>query len=160
MEPTRSLSAHEQRLLWRGIFGNVANVVEGSWRENVAAPAENKNYPKAALGIPVTLADTLLTAPDAALAGIVGQDIEPLKPVTFARTRRDVGLVIGDTWDMLKNVLSLRPGKALKSAAKGILDLVRLPGDLPMDGINTVTGTDVVERQRAQTRGQLLTLAA
>jgi len=156
----RFQTAPEHRLLKRGVFGNVGNVIGGSWREHVAAPVESGNIPKAALGAVGVIGDAILTAPDAALAGLVGQDIEPLKATTHARTKRDIGLTIDHTFQTIGNLLTLRWGEALKSGAKGVLDVVRLGGDIPMDIFDAAGGYDVIDRRRAQTHDQILALAA
>ncbi len=157
---SRFHTAPEHRLLMRGVFGNVANVAEGAWGENVGEPIKRGNYAKAAMGIPIAIADNILTAPDAALAGLVGDDIEPLKAQSFARTTRDVRRITRHGLDTLGNLLTLKPWEATKSLVKGGVAVVGLGGDVPMDIINDATGVSVVERRQAQYHDQILALAA
>ncbi|OGJ60542.1 hypothetical protein A3A67_01065 [Candidatus Peribacteria bacterium RIFCSPLOWO2_01_FULL_51_18] len=154
------LGSKENRLIPRGVFGNLKNVVAGSFDENVIVPAEKGNVPKALLGVPIAVADTVLTAPDAALAGLAGEDIEPLKAQSFARTSRDIPLIVSHTLDTIANLLTLKPWQATKSFVKGGLGVLRLPSDIPMDIVNDATGVSVIERKQAHYHDKILALAA
>jgi hypothetical protein len=111
------------------------------------------NPVKAALGLPIAAFDIVTTAPDAALAGLVGQDIERLPAQTGARTRRDLGITLNKILALPGDLLALNLGAAAKDVALGALSAVRLIGDVPADGLDALGGYDVVDRRRAQARG-------
>lgn len=164
MQPTMmtnfSWSALEKRLLYKGILGNVGNVVGGSINEHISQPMRDGNPVKAAIGLPVAALDTILTAPDAALAGLAGQDIEKLSADSGSRTKRDVGVIANQTLSAIGNLLTLKPGKAFMNVARAGLGVLRLPGDVPMDFVDAAGGYDGSNRQKAQTSGGPFSLGA
>ena len=147
MKNSRSWSATENRLIRMGALSNVGNAIGGSINENIRVPVQNGDPVKAALFGPLSVAgDIVLTVPDAAVAGLVGEELEELPAVSAARVRRDAGLITHHTIDTVGNLLTLHPWEATKSAAKDALAVVRLAGDVPMDGLNAMTGTDLERR--------------
>ena len=144
MTLSRSWLAKENRLIHMGVFGNVKEAVGGSFNENIVAPVKNGDPVKAALFGPLAVAgDLVFTVPDAAIAGLAGEELGRLPPVSAARVRRDADLIKDHTVDAIGNLLTLHPWEATKSAAKDILGIVRLPGDMAMDGLNAITGADL-----------------
>jgi hypothetical protein len=140
----RSWSAKENRLIHMGVFGNVKDAIGGSVDENIVTPVKNGDPVKAALFGPLAVAaDLALTVPDAAFAGVAGEELGRLPPVSAARVRRDADLIRNHTIDTVGNLLTLHPWEATKSAAKDVLGVVRLPGDMAMDGLNAITGADL-----------------
>ncbi len=145
----------ESRLIRKGFIGNIANVTKGSFEEHIKGPIDAGNLPKAVLGVPVTVIDVFANAPDAAVAAIFKQDIEPLDSVTFARTRRDVSITVGQTVDAVGNLLTFHWIAAGGNLARGGLGALRtVTSDLPTDGLDLIIGTDV-ERDISRTRSEL-----
>lgn len=153
-------TASEHRLLARGIFENTEGIVSQAWNENVGVPVDDENYPKAALGVLIASGKTVLEGSDALLADIFGDKVEPPKAQSFARTVRDVPLIVDHTLSAVGNLLTLHPLKATKRLVQGGLGVLRLPTDIPLDIVDDATGISVVERRRAQTHDQILALAA
>jgi hypothetical protein len=110
----------------------------------ITGNVEDGNYPKAALGTGAFVGSALFEGTDALIADIVGQDLEPLAPVPFARLRRDVPQFISD-------VLHFR----LLSVAA---DVFRAPGSIVMDGVDLVGTFYDGEKHALQTRSHIQNL--
>jgi hypothetical protein len=146
-------TTREHRLLKKGILGNVGNVVGGSINEHISQPIRDGDPVRAIVGVPVAALDAILTAPDAALAGIAGQDIEKLSPDSGSRTKRDIGVIAHQTLGAVGNLLTLKPGQAFMNVARAGLGVLRLSGDVPMDFIDAAGGYDGSNRRKAQSSG-------
>jgi hypothetical protein len=141
-------SAHEHRLLHR-MMENLRGWASNTGETYIKEPFRQGNPVKTVVGGGMTIASTVLEAPDYAIAGLLGQEVEPPASVPLGRIRRDTGKLV-------KDIVTLRPIRSL-------LDVTRLVfTDLPLDAAEAVFGFDHSGRSvRQVTRSQVAsTLAA
>ncbi len=121
--PSFSSAFGETRLvhLFKEVGSNAKTWGNDTLQTYIKDPVEDGNYPKALYGIGLTAFSTATELIDYGISGIVDKRLEAPGSGPFARTRRDVGELLGDA-------VRLRP-------LKTVANILRLPGSLISDGL-------------------------
>ena len=124
MRRTRFNSGESRPCFWfKEVGNNFKEFGRDTFDTYLKQPVQKKDAVQAVMG-PVGVAlNTLLTAPDALIAGIADKKLETPKGT---RTGRDIGEFVND-------VVTLHPIRA-------VLDVIRLPGSFGMDAFDAVGG--------------------
>lgn len=108
--------------LFKNVGGNLKNWGEGTFETFVNAPLKEKDYVGAAIGSFAAAISVVTELPDAAIAGVADQEV---KYGEGSRTGRDLKAFGSD----------LSGGHFLKAG----LDVLRMPGNVVMDGLQLLT---------------------
>lgn len=144
----KHVNVSENRLIQFKISENYGDFGKDTYNTYVAAPLKNKEYIRAAIGVPAAGVRTVFEGLDPLWEGALDRKLDQLN----VRTWRDVKEIAGSTAAAVGNLLTLHPVKSLKNVGGVALGIFRVPQSVPLDIMDGVGG---YSKHRNETRAKI-----